>query len=263
VLKSGSSGPWVSYLQSQLGVEPTGNFDAATILAVKAYQAKQNLGVDGVVGSGTWGSLGVTAAPPAPPPTPVQPPKPDDGSGWNEPGKDQDKPSGTDSSESTVADMGLLGALMVGVKQSNIETSTALNIPDYYAETLKKYAASNPADGKMLLEALARNPKFREGGWILDVQRGAAAITINDTIFFKAGAINNMENYIHELVHVYQGGHEDPATFFVNYFGQSALEIWKRLIAGQALDVMKSNPDEMQAYAVGERFQAWMQAGAK
>lgn len=260
VLKVGSTGPWVSYLQSQLGIGVTGDFDTATLAAVKTYQMGKGLGADGIVGAGTWGALGVTAAPlitvPPSPPQTV-----DDGSGWNEPGKGQDKPNGTDSAESDVADMSLLGALMVGVKQSNIETSKPLIIPDFYADTLKKYAAANPADGKMLLEALGRSPKFREGGWILDVQQGAAAITINDTIFFQPGAINNMENYIHELVHVYQGGHEDPATFFVHYFGESALEIWKRLIAGQPLNVMKSNPDEMQAYAVGERFQAWLQAG--
>lgn len=65
LLKKGSSGPWVSYLQSILGVQQTATFDAATEASVKAYQQAKGLDVDGVVGKDTWGSLGVQYNSPA------------------------------------------------------------------------------------------------------------------------------------------------------------------------------------------------------
>lgn len=75
LLKLGSSGPWVSYLQSKLGVSVTGTFDAGTDTAVRALQTDKGLGVDGVVGGQTWGVLGVTGGGggSAPAPGPVAP----------------------------------------------------------------------------------------------------------------------------------------------------------------------------------------------
>lgn len=83
VLKKGSSGPWVSYLQSLLGVQQTAAFDAATDESVRAYQKSKGLGVDGVVGGQTWGSLGVSGspAPSAPKPAAPKPAAPSGGSG--------------------------------------------------------------------------------------------------------------------------------------------------------------------------------------
>lgn len=91
VLKQGDVGPWVSYLQDRLLVPVTGTFDAATDAAVRTYQSSNGLTVDGVVGGGTWGALGVSPPsggggggspppsqpPPKPPPnTPPAPPAP-------------------------------------------------------------------------------------------------------------------------------------------------------------------------------------------
>lgn len=67
LLKLGSSGPWVSYLQARLGIERTGTFDAATDAAVKAFQSANALTVDGIVGPASWKALGVEGAAPAPP----------------------------------------------------------------------------------------------------------------------------------------------------------------------------------------------------
>lgn len=77
VLKKGSAGPWVSFLQAKLGLTSTGSFDATTDKAVRDFQTAHALTVDGIVGKQTWGALGVstpTATPPSSPPPPPPPP---------------------------------------------------------------------------------------------------------------------------------------------------------------------------------------------
>src|SRR5205823_14358794 len=58
-LRKGDTSPdgWVEYLQELLGLPPTGTFDQATEVAVKKYQADNNLMADGIVGNQTWASL--------------------------------------------------------------------------------------------------------------------------------------------------------------------------------------------------------------
>lgn len=76
-LKEGASGPWVLYLQSRIGADRTGVLDAATLQAVKEFQASRGLAADGVVGPATWGALGEEVSaqpgPPAGPPPPAAP----------------------------------------------------------------------------------------------------------------------------------------------------------------------------------------------
>jgi putative chitinase len=69
-----------------LGLDPVGNFGPKTEDAVKAWQAKNGLAADGIVGPNTWNKImGITAVPkpavvptpaPAPTPTPVVAPTP-------------------------------------------------------------------------------------------------------------------------------------------------------------------------------------------
>ena len=61
-IKYGSSGEEVKKLQTELNkrgykLEVDGKFGAKTQSAVKDYQKKNNLSVDGIVGNNTWGSL--------------------------------------------------------------------------------------------------------------------------------------------------------------------------------------------------------------
>ncbi len=56
-LQRGDTGPAVHDLQNLLGIEADGVFGADTEDAVRAFQAKNNLLVDGIVGSHTWGVL--------------------------------------------------------------------------------------------------------------------------------------------------------------------------------------------------------------
>jgi putative chitinase len=67
LLRKGDNNENVKLLQKKLGVDPVGNFGPATEAAVKAFQAKNGLVADGIVGDGTWNKLmGTIAAAPAP-----------------------------------------------------------------------------------------------------------------------------------------------------------------------------------------------------
>jgi peptidoglycan hydrolase-like protein with peptidoglycan-binding domain len=56
--KGASAGPDVLYLQNKLGVNPTGPFGPMTHTAVVAFQKKNGLLADGIVGPLTWSKLG-------------------------------------------------------------------------------------------------------------------------------------------------------------------------------------------------------------
>jgi hypothetical protein len=58
LLLEGSSGPAVSTVQRALGVRATGSFGPATDRAVRAFQARSALVVDGIVGPRTRAALG-------------------------------------------------------------------------------------------------------------------------------------------------------------------------------------------------------------
>ena len=56
-LMIGSQGPLVAEVQQALGVSPDGVFGPQTDAAVRAYQGRARLAVDGIVGPVTWGTL--------------------------------------------------------------------------------------------------------------------------------------------------------------------------------------------------------------
>ena len=59
LLAQGSAGPRVSAVQRALGVGSTGRFDAGTERAVRAFQRRRGLAVDGIVGPQTRAALGL------------------------------------------------------------------------------------------------------------------------------------------------------------------------------------------------------------
>jgi putative chitinase len=71
LLKRGDNNESVKQLQTKLGLEPIGNFGPKTEEAVKAYQLKNGLTADGIVGDGTWKKIMGEAATSTPTPTPV------------------------------------------------------------------------------------------------------------------------------------------------------------------------------------------------
>ena len=71
LLRKGDNNENVKLLQKKLGVDPVGNFGPATEAAVKAFQAKNGLVADGIVGDGTWNKLMGKISPAAPAPVAV------------------------------------------------------------------------------------------------------------------------------------------------------------------------------------------------
>lgn len=86
LLKLGSSGPWVSFLQGLLAVPATGTFDQATRDAVVTQQSLKGLTADGIVGPNTWKALGVKAQGGAPAPGGGSSPAPKPGGSGPTPG---------------------------------------------------------------------------------------------------------------------------------------------------------------------------------
>jgi hypothetical protein len=148
-----------------------------------------------------------------------------------------------------------LAGVFEAAMQTNRAMADRIDVPDYYRQKLIEYSTANPADGVMLLPALTRGPKFYRGGWILDVQTGAKAMTL-DTYIFVRGQLD-LKTYIHELVHVTQYAAVGRTGFLVSYFGLSAATIAKRFVMREPLDMMQSSPHETQAYNLADRFMAW------
>ena len=149
-----------------------------------------------------------------------------------------------------------LGTLFGMVVDSNIATSTRIVVPPAYTLALAEYARANPADGAPLFRGVARNPVYHAGGWILQVQTGAEAMTLDLHVFTKAPL--KIDTYVHEMVHVAQYAAAGRVGFLVSYFGQSAATIAERLMTRKPLNVMRSSPHENQAYELDRRFRQWL-----
>src|SRR5262245_54700956 len=70
VLKKGSKGPSVAYMQSLIPKWIDGDFGSTTESLLKEFQRSKGLEVDGICGEQTWAALGVTEPPPMPEPEP-------------------------------------------------------------------------------------------------------------------------------------------------------------------------------------------------
>ena len=71
LLKRGDNNEQVKQLQIKLGLEPIGNFGPKTEEAVKAFQSKNGLTADGIVGDGTWNKIMGESAPNPQPAAPI------------------------------------------------------------------------------------------------------------------------------------------------------------------------------------------------
>ena len=99
LLKRGDNNEDVKKLQAKLGLDPIGNFGPKTEDAVKAWQTKNGLAADGIVGPNTWNKImGLTAvvkpAVVAPAPTPTAAPAPTVATSPTYPGLKLDKLKG-------------------------------------------------------------------------------------------------------------------------------------------------------------------------
>jgi hypothetical protein len=148
----------------------------------------------------------------------------------------------------------LAGPFEVAI-QTNRAMADRITVPDKYREKLFEYAKDAPSDGMILVKAIMRSPRFYKGGWILDVQSEAKAMTLDNYVFVNGDL--DIGTYIHELVHVTQYDLLGRTKFLTGYFGLSALTIAKRFIMREDLDMMDSSPFEMQAYRLERRFLDW------
>jgi putative chitinase len=73
LLKRGDNNEQVKQLQIKLGLEPIGNFGPKTEDAVKAFQSKNGLTADGIVGEGTWVKIMGEGTPTPQPAAPIVP----------------------------------------------------------------------------------------------------------------------------------------------------------------------------------------------
>ena len=134
-------------------------------------------------------------------------------------------------------------------------SATKISIPELYVDELRKYAAANPADGKILLNALAQAPSHYRGGLLLAAQKDAEAITFGNSIFY--GEDPSLATFIHEMVHINQYHVLGRKAFVLSYFGLSLATIIKRVLQGKPVEAMKSSPHEAQAYELEGRFKKW------
>jgi hypothetical protein len=148
-----------------------------------------------------------------------------------------------------------LSTVFDGVVLTNKMGASQISIPKTWFDTIKDFSAANKDDGNRLLAALSRAPSFYDGGWILDIQQGAAAMTLDRSIFVSGKL--SLSTFVHELVHVGQYGKLGKTAFLVSYFGLSAATIAYRLIKKLPLNPMESSPHEMQAYDLEARFRSW------
>jgi len=145
------------------------------------------------------------------------------------------------------------------VVATNVRSARRVRVPRHFYRKVVRYARANPRDGRILMSALRRRPRFYRGGWVIGIQRGASAMTLGRRVFFRklTPAV-----FAHELVHVVQYRRLGVTGFLLSYFGISALTVLRRMIQRKPLNAMRSSPHERQAYAIGGRFAAWCTANA-
>lgn len=156
-----------------------------------------------------------------------------------------------------LSDLNPINAIFRMVVNDNIKNATKISIPSSWATVIDTYAKFNTSDGAILKAALKRKPSVYKGGWIMDIQKKAFAMTLDTAIFFQPTETFNLGTYVHELTHVRQYGVVGPATFLVNYFGESAYNVVKAFINKTTINEMKSSSYETEAYALESRFAEW------
>lgn len=135
--------------------------------------------------------------------------------------------------------------------------ATKIVIPTGHVQALKRFANANPDDGKILKNALAQDPSYYKGGWLLNVNGAAEAMTFGNSIFFSQ-VVPAVSTYVHEMVHIDQYDRAGRTAFLTSYFGLSLATIIWRVIHGHAINVMSSSPHEKAAYQLEGRFSAWI-----
>jgi hypothetical protein len=144
-----------------------------------------------------------------------------------------------------------------GIVKSNQVGAERQPVPPHYKRIVLDYARENPADGAILRAGLARNPRFWKGGWIMNLQPDAQAMTLDTDVFFNPGKFD-IALYVHEMVHVAQYGTLGISGFSTSYFGIIRATIIHRWCHNKPINKMRSSPHERRAYALECRFLDWL-----
>jgi hypothetical protein len=147
--------------------------------------------------------------------------------------------------------------LLFAAEQIIRASATKIVIPAGHIQALKRFANANPDDGKILNNALAQDPSYYRGGWLLSVNSAAEAITFGNSIFFRQ-VVPAMNTYVHEMVHIDQYNRVGRNIFIMSYFGLSPATMLWRVINHHPVNAMNSSPHEKAAYQLEGRFSVWI-----
>jgi len=150
-----------------------------------------------------------------------------------------------------------LAPVFESVVATNLPKAKRISVPSEHTELVRRYIDVNRDDGAWLSRGLRAKPRFHTGGWILKLQPGASAMTMDNDVFVES-ANPSIRLYVHELVHVGQYKVFGRTSFLTTYFGLSAATIATRWLRRKPMVPMKSSPHEKSAYAIDDRFCAWV-----
>jgi hypothetical protein len=150
-----------------------------------------------------------------------------------------------------------LAPVFESVVATNLTNTSTVPVPSEHTELVRRYIAVNGDDGAWLSRGLRSKPRFHTGGWILKLQPGASAMTLDNDVFVRDTNLS-IRLYVHELVHVGQYKVFGRTSFLTTYFGLSAATIASRWLRRKPMEPMRSSPHEKSAYAIDARFCAWV-----
>jgi hypothetical protein len=150
-----------------------------------------------------------------------------------------------------------LAPVFESVVATNLPNARKVDVPSDYTDLVRRYIDANSSDGAWLRRGLRAKPRFHTGGWILKLQPGASAMTMDNDVFLRDANLP-IRLYVHELVHVGQYKVFGRTSFLTTYFGLSAATIASRWLRRKPMRPMESSPHEKSAYAIDARFCAWV-----
>ena len=142
---------------------------------------------------------------------------------------------------------------------SNRADATPISVPAGWLGTAEGFVEANKSTVPAFLPlGLKRKPRFHKGGWILDLVPDAVAITLDNDVFVRGEL--DIDTYVHEAVHVGQYLWLGRSGFLREFFGGAAIDIVRRLLRREEIDMAAPNWLEKQAYKVEKDFSAWRAA---
>lgn len=142
------------------------------------------------------------------------------------------------------------------IQRSNVAHSAVIPIPPHWITAIQDFTAVHPAEGALLLSALAKNPVFHMGGWIM-LAGHAHAMTMDNHVFVSPTYGLDLSVFVHELVHVEQFGNVGIGPFLTVFYGLMGGAVAYQLANDLPLDVDAANVFEIEADEIQRKFVDW------